>query len=77
MCNIGVEFGALTVAVDAAARDGEANMAVLELLADALGVKRRCLTLVCGGKSREKVVVVDGLSAAEAERRLAAQLSSS
>jgi len=51
--------------------DGKANEAVLGLLAEALAVPRRSLTLVTGHGSRDKLVELDGLDADEAERRLA------
>ena len=64
------------IRVAAPPEDGKANDAVLELLTQALGVPRRCLELVSGRVSRDKVVVVQGLTRAEAERRLAAATSS-
>ncbi len=39
---------------------GAANVALVELLAEALGVPRRCLRIVSGATSRGKVVEVDG-----------------
>jgi uncharacterized protein len=59
------------------AEDGKANRAVLELLADTLHVPRRSLELLSGHGGRDKVVAVEGLSRAEAERRLAAAMVSS
>ena len=56
-----------------AARDGgKANDAVLELLAQTLDVPRRSLDLVAGRASRDKVVVIQGLTKTEADNRLAA-----
>lgn len=49
----------LVVAVNAPPVDGAANDAVIEALADALGVRRRCLTIVSGHTARSKVVQVD------------------
>ena len=62
------------VAVDAPAREGEANDALLQLLAAALGVKARDLSLVSGHKSRDKVVRCP-LPAGEALQRLQAGLA--
>jgi uncharacterized protein len=59
------------VRVAAAPERGRANDAVMALLADALGVRRPALRLVAGARSRDKVIAVSGLDAAEAERRLA------
>jgi uncharacterized protein len=55
--------------------DGKANRAVLELLADTLQVPRARLELLSGHGARDKVVAVEGLSAAEAERRLVAAVA--
>lgn len=61
---------ALKVKVHAPALDGRANDALLEFLADKLGLPRRAVTLLRGDKARQKVVRIDGLDRAEAERRL-------
>jgi uncharacterized protein YggU (UPF0235/DUF167 family) len=61
---------ALDVAVDAKPVDGEANAAIAEYVAELLGLKRRDVTLVAGGKSRDKVLAVEGLSAAQGLERL-------
>jgi uncharacterized protein len=58
------------VRVVAAPTDGRANEEALELVANALAVKRQDVALVAGGSSREKVVQVNGLTADDAERRL-------
>ncbi|MDI2126200.1 DUF167 domain-containing protein [Yinghuangia seranimata] len=52
----GTHGEALVVAVAARAVDGKATEAALRALADALGVRRRRLTLVTGATSRDKVV---------------------
>jgi uncharacterized protein YggU (UPF0235/DUF167 family) len=49
---------------------GQANADVLRLLARTLDVPERSLSLVSGHGSRDKVVELHGLDAAEAERRL-------
>ena len=59
------------IRVAAAPEAGKANDALLALLAEALRLPRRALTLVTGHASRDKLVELDGLDAAEAERRLA------
>lgn len=64
----------LKVAVTAAPSGGRANRALEEVLAEALGVRRSAVEVVAGHASRDKVVRVAGLSAAEAERRLASIL---
>jgi uncharacterized protein (TIGR00251 family) len=57
----GVLDETLRIRVTAAAVDGAANAALVNLLADTLGVARRDVRIVAGGTSRQKLVVVDGL----------------
>ncbi|HUK63229.1 MAG TPA: DUF167 domain-containing protein [Dongiaceae bacterium] len=66
--------GEWKVAVAAPPSEGRANDAVVELVSDLLGVKRRQVTVARGTSSRSKVLEVEGVSAAEAEARLAAAL---
>ncbi len=66
--------GEWTLAVTAPPEDGRANEAVVELVADLLGVKRREVQVARGASSRAKTIEVAGLDADEAERRLAAAL---
>jgi uncharacterized protein (TIGR00251 family) len=61
---------ALKVKVHAPALEGRANDELLDFLAAKLGVHRRDLTLLRGDKSRQKVVQIAGLDAAELKRRL-------
>jgi uncharacterized protein (TIGR00251 family) len=63
---------ALKVKIHAPALDGRANDALADFLAERLGLPRRAVTLVHGGKSRHKVVRIDGLTLDEARRRLGA-----
>jgi uncharacterized protein (TIGR00251 family) len=62
---------ALKVKVRAPALDGRANAALVEFLADQLGLSRRAVVLLRGDQSRQKVVRIDGLTRAEVQRRLA------
>jgi uncharacterized protein (TIGR00251 family) len=57
----GVVDGVLKVRVSAPAVEGAANTALIQLLADELGVARRDVRIVAGATSRQKLVVVDGL----------------
>jgi uncharacterized protein (TIGR00251 family) len=50
--------------------EGRANEALLRLLAGALGVPKSGLRIVRGQRSREKLVAIEGLDAAEVRRRL-------
>jgi uncharacterized protein YggU (UPF0235/DUF167 family) len=51
---------------------GRANDAVVDLLAGTLSLPRRDVRLVGGHGTRDKLVELDGLSADETDRRLAA-----
>ena len=61
---------ALKVKVHAPALEGRANEELCEFLADTLGLPRRAVTLVQGDKSRQKLVRIAGLSAAEVKARV-------
>jgi uncharacterized protein YggU (UPF0235/DUF167 family) len=52
--------------------DGRANAAVVDLLAETLGVPASAVTVVSGHGARDKVVALAGVEAGEAEQRLAA-----
>lgn len=69
-----MEDGTLKVAVAAPPEGGRANAAVVELLADVLGVPKRQVTVARGRSSRAKAVEIGGLDQAEARRRLEAVL---
>jgi uncharacterized protein (TIGR00251 family) len=58
------------VSVTAPPEDGRANDAVIELLADALGIKRRQIEILTGLSSRNKVVRIAGLTDADVRVRL-------
>lgn len=53
---------ALLVRLNAAPVDGAANAELIDVLADALGVPRRAVSIVSGERSRQKRVRVDGLT---------------
>ena len=65
-----VEGDAVKVYVTSPPADGEANAAVIAVLAKALGIAKSKLAIVRGESSREKTISVEGLSAEEALRRL-------
>ncbi len=70
------EYGdAVKVKVAAPAVDGKANGALLEFLAEKLGVSARAVSLLMGDKSRDKVVSVEGIESDELRRRLLAARS--
>ena len=57
----------LKVAVTAPPVDGEANAAVIDALAKALGVARGAVEVVAGASSRRKTVRVTGVTRAAVE----------
>ena len=68
---IGQHGTALKVRLQAPPVDGAANEALVQLLAESLGVSRRSVRVVTGATSRAKTVEVDGTTEA-AVRALAA-----
>lgn len=58
--------GAITVRLAAAPVDGRANSALVEVIADALGVPRSRVSVVSGQTARRKTVLVE-TGASEAE----------
>src|SRR5256885_16929035 len=50
--------------------DGRANEAVVALLAEALELPWSAVTIVSGHSGRDKIVALDGIDPAEADRRL-------
>jgi uncharacterized protein (TIGR00251 family) len=66
----GVANGALKVRLTAPPVEGAANEALVRLLADALGVARSAVEIASGQASREKLIRVHGVTAAEARARL-------
>lgn len=65
-----VEGDAVKLYVTAPPADGEANAAVIAVLAKALGIAKSKLTIVRGDASRDKSIAIEGMSAEEALRRL-------
>src|SRR5262245_10049584 len=63
--------GSWRLRVTAAPVDGEADRAVIALLARALGVRRAELSIVGGARGRDKLIRVEGMPADEIARRLA------
>ncbi len=64
---VGEHDGQLKIQLAAPPVDGEANAALVEFLAKALGVPKRQVALVAGDASRRKRVVVQGIDAARAK----------
>jgi uncharacterized protein (TIGR00251 family) len=67
---LGEHDGRLKIALAAPPVDGEANAALVELLADLLGVKKAQVSLAAGESGRRKRIRVEGVGEAEALRLL-------
>jgi uncharacterized protein (TIGR00251 family) len=66
----GTRDGALLVRLNAPPVEGAANAELIEVIAKALGVARRAVSLVSGERSRQKRIRVSGVSAEDAHSRL-------
>jgi len=64
---------ALKLAVTAPPVDGQANRACIEFFREALNLPRSSLTIASGQTSRNKVIRVSGITAAELLKRLQAR----
>jgi len=62
--------GVLRVSVAAAPVEGQANAALCKLIAKRAGVARGRVSVIRGGRSREKVVRVEGVEPGELRRAL-------
>jgi uncharacterized protein len=62
---IGMRDGVLQAKVTAPPVDGKANRALCKLIAKRVGVAPSRVSVLHGGKSREKVVRVEGIAQAE------------
>jgi len=67
---VGEHDGRLKIQLAAPPVDGEANAALVEFLADRLGVRKVDVAIVRGDTGRRKTVRVAGVSAATAVARL-------
>ncbi len=67
---VGEHAGSLRVAVTQAPEKGQANDAIIEVLADLLELKRNQLRLVSGTTSSLKRFLVTGVSLAELQQRI-------
>jgi uncharacterized protein (TIGR00251 family) len=66
--------GRIKIAVTAPPVDGEANAAVIELLAGALGVARGDITVVAGASSRRKTLRIERVTPAQLEQLVGAPI---
>lgn len=66
----GVRQGRLKVAVTQAPEKGKANDAIIEVLAEALGLKRRQISLIAGETSPLKKFLITGVELATLMERM-------
>jgi uncharacterized protein (TIGR00251 family) len=64
---------AVLVRLHAPPVDGAANAELIDVLADALDVPRRAVSILSGERSRQKRVRIEGLSESEVTARLRAR----
>lgn len=65
-----LEDGTLKIQVTAPAEDGRANAALVEFLAEALGIRANQVEIVAGLSSERKLVSLVGVTPAEVEAKL-------
>ena len=66
----GFRDGTLRVSVTPPPQDGRASAALLELLAEELGIARSRLRILRGHASRDKLVAVEGMAETDVQRLL-------
>jgi len=66
----GIREGRLVIRVTAPPVDAAANVAVIALLSETLGLAKRQIILVAGERSRTKSIVVTGLTDTQLRERL-------
>ena len=67
--------GAVKISLTAPPIQGRANQACIEFLAELLKLPRSSITIAAGQTSRNKLIRISGLSAAEVQARLASFVS--
>ena len=70
----GMRGESLLVRLNAAPVDGAANAELIEVLADALDVPKRAISIVGGARSRQKRVRVDGVTQEFVDSKLNSKL---
>lgn len=70
----GAHHQSLKVAVTAPPEGGRANRAILEVLAEALGLKKAQMEILSGATSRDKVVLIRNVTPDELQNHLEDQL---
>ena len=68
----GVHGGVIKIRLTAPAAENAANQALIDFIAEHLGVARRSVRLVAGAASRRKVLEIEGVTAEAIESALGA-----
>ena len=66
--------GVVKIRIAAPAVENAANQALVEFVAQQLGIAKRCVRVVAGGASRRKVLEIDGVTAEVIEAALASRV---
>ncbi len=67
---VGVEQGAIKIKLTAPPVEGAANAALIEFVADWLGVRKSAVSIVSGDRARHKRMQVNGLTAEVVNQKL-------
>jgi uncharacterized protein (TIGR00251 family) len=59
----GMHDGVIKIRIAAPAVENAANRALIEFVAQILGIGKRCVRVVFGGSSRRKLLEIDGVAA--------------
>jgi uncharacterized protein len=59
----GMHDGVVKIRIAAPAIENAANQALVEFVAQQLGIAKRCVRVVSGGTGRRKVLEIDGVTA--------------
>ena len=59
----GIHGGMIKIRIAAPAVENAANRALIEFIAQQLGIAKRCVRIVSGGTNRKKVLEIDGVDA--------------
>jgi uncharacterized protein (TIGR00251 family) len=59
----GMHGGSIKIRVAAPPVENAANQALIEFIAERLGIAKRCVRVVSGAASRKKILEIDGVSA--------------
>jgi hypothetical protein len=71
----GIHGGALKVAVTEPPEKGKANRAIVDVLCEALGLRAAQIEIRSGETSKQKRLIVRGITSDELERRVSAALA--